>query len=458
MKKTHRRAKPPTRRGGQRPHAATESPSAARHPDDPLHAKRVVLCVTGGIAAYKAAYLTRLLVKCGARVIVVMSEAAQRFVAPLTFETLSGNPVVTSTFERAFEMGAVEHVDLAEWCDLVIVAPATYNCIGKLHAGVADDVVSTFLSAVTRPVFLAPAMNEHMWRNPIQQRNVRELRELGYHLVDPERGGLACSWEGEGRMSEPETILQAVSASLASAATPRRLTTQNGGGPTRDLAGRTLLVTAGGTREAIDPVRFLGNRSSGRMGYALAQRALRRGARVFLVSGPTTLPPPSGLAGFRVVESAAAMLEATREWLLQADLLVMAAAVADYRPAHPSSRKIKRDGRTRSLELEPTPDILAELRKLKGERTFVGFALETSAVDAEARRKLKRKGVDFLVANQVGPNTGTDSDTNQVWIYDAEGLIAETPVLDKDAIADIILDVVAVRRTQRRSRGRAEAR
>jgi phosphopantothenoylcysteine decarboxylase/phosphopantothenate--cysteine ligase len=426
-----------------------QAPVTTSTPHDPLHGKRVVLCVTGGIAAYKSAYLTRLLVKAGAQVIVVMSEAASRFVAPLTFETLSGNPVVTSTFERAFQMGAVEHIDLATWADLVIVAPATYNVIGKLHAGVADDAVTTFLTAVTVPVFLVPAMNAHMWRNPIQQRNVRELVGLGYLCIEPERGGLACSWEGEGRMQEPDAIVEHVRARLRAGGVPRVEPARadgDGADARGSLAGRTVLITLGGTQEAIDPVRFIGNRSSGRTGHALARSAMRRGARVFLVSGPTVVaPPPDGLAGLRRVESAQQMLEATRELLPGADVLLMAAAVADYRPRTPATAKIKRDAKARTLDLEPTPDVLAALRAHKQGRLFVGFALETQELAAAAPRKLQDKGVDLLVANRVGPDTGPDAETNQVAIFDAEGLVLETPVLDKDSIAEAILDVVEQR-------------
>jgi phosphopantothenoylcysteine decarboxylase/phosphopantothenate--cysteine ligase len=432
------------------------TPSEDAAAPDALHDKRVVLCVTGGIAAYKSAYLTRALVKAGAHVIVVMTESAQRFVAPLTFETLSGNRVVTDTFERAFEMGAVEHIDLATWADLVVVAPATYNFLGKLNAGIADDVVSTFMSAVTCPVFVAPAMNEHMWRNPINQRNVEALRALGYRLIDPARGGLACSWEGEGRMREPDDVLDVVRGELASvaAATPSsgatspapetRANTAAAGNAAAaaPLAGRTVLVTAAGTWEAIDPVRFIGNRSSGRMGYALARAARRRGARVLLASGPSALTVPQGLAAFRAVETAEQMLEVCREWLPESDVLLMAAAVADYRPRQRAADKIRRRRRALEVHLEPTPDVLASLREHKGERMFVGFALETDEPQRAAQEKLQSKGLDLIVANRVGDSTGPDTDTNQVWIYNAAGLVEETALLDKTAIAEIILDVV----------------
>ncbi len=445
--------------------------------DDVLHGRHVILCVTGGIAAYKSAYLTRALVKAGAQVVVMMTEAAQRFVAPLTFETLSGNRVVTSTFERAFEMGAVEHIDLATWADLVVVAPATYNFIGKLNAGIADDAVTTSMSAVTCPMFIAPAMNEHMWRNPINQRNVEALRTLGYRIIDPERGGLACSWEGDGRMRDPEDILSIVRRDLPGAARAMRDTTRApdlqpgpatpgdpgrssaapgsspakpaGSAPAGDaapdaapLAGRTVLVTAAGTWEPLDPVRFIGNRSSGRMGYALARAARQRGARVLLVSGPSALTVPEGLAGFRGVETAQDMLDVCREWLAETDVLLMAAAVADYRPRKPAGEKIRRRSGALDVELEPTPDVLATLREGKGERLFVGFALETEEPQRSAQEKLVSKGLDLIVANRVGDTTGPDTDTNQVWIYDKAGLVQETALLDKPAIADIILDVV----------------
>ena len=433
--------------------------SQNRAAPDALRDMHVVLCVSGGIAAYKSAYLTRALVKAGARVIVMMTDSAQRFVAPLTFETLSGNRVVTDTFERVFEMGAVEHIDLATWADVVLVAPATYNFLGKLNAGIADDVVSTFITAVTAPVFIAPAMNDHMWRNPINQRNVEALRKLGYRLIDPERGGLACSWEGEGRMREPDEILEWVRAGIVEPARQKnghdagaRNTGTRGTTSQADalgsvamrapLAGRTVLVTAAGTWEAIDPVRFVGNRSSGRMGYELARAARQRGARVLLVSGPSALRVPEGLADFRSVESAEQMLEVCREWLEHANVLLMAAAVADYRPRTKSSRKMRRRQRAFELELEPTPDVLAALRPHKGERFFVGFALETDDPQAAARDKLESKGLDLIVANQVGESTGPDTSTNQVWIYNAAGLVEQTPLLEKSRVADIILDVV----------------
>ena len=344
---------------------------------------------------------------------------------------------------------------MALWADLVLVAPASYDFLGKLYAGIADDAVTTLLAAVRAPVFLVPSMNDHMWRNPINQRNVRELDALGYRFVDPERGPLACVWEGEGRMREPDAIVEAVRTALrtnalgmsraegvgetgasdarvqsadASTSTTRTGTSastpRGGGAPTSDsaaLAGRTVLISAAGTREAIDPVRFVGNRSSGKMGFALAAEASRRGARVVLVSGPTHLEAPAGVAETVRVETAAEMLAALESRIEAADILLMAAAVADYRPRDAAAAKLKRGAGPLRVEMEPTPDILVTLAPRKGERLFVGFALETGDPEAEARAKLQRKGLDLIVANRVGPGTGFDSDTNQVWIYDAAG-------------------------------------
>lgn len=437
-------AKRPRQAENVRPDPGHVNEAGVAH--DPLHGKNVTLCVTGGIAAYKSAYLTRALVKAGAQVMVIVSDAAQRFVAPLTFETLSGNPVVTSTFARVHQMGAVEHIDVAEWSDLVLVAPATFNFLGKLHAGIADDVVTTFMSAVTVPVFIAPAMNENMWRNPINQRNVRGLAELGYRFVDPERGGLACKWEGEGRMTEPDDILARVRASLLGRDIPTvslsEVTAPSTGGAASRLSGLTILVTAAGTQEPIDPVRFIGNRSSGRMGYALAAAARKRGARVLLISGPSALTPPAGLADIKYIHTADDLLRETQALLPQADVLLMVAAVADYRPRTVAKGKIKRQSAGMSMDLEPTPDLLATLAKDKGECYFVGFALETDNLEQEAQRKLRAKGCDLIVANRAGAHSGPDVTTNQVWIYNHQGLVAETAVLDKTVIAERILDTL----------------
>jgi phosphopantothenoylcysteine decarboxylase/phosphopantothenate--cysteine ligase len=294
-----------------------------------------------------------------------------------------------------------------------------------------------------------------MWRNPVNQRNVEGLRGLGYRFIDPERGGLACSWEGEGRMREPEAIVEALRAGVRTGLPSGTAHAVDSGG---GLAGRTILVSAAGTHEAIDPVRFIGNRSSGKMGYALAAQAARRGARVVLVSGPSALPVPSGVAAIRRVETAEAMLVALREELPKVDALLMAAAVADYRPARPSRDKIKRSSAPLRLDLEPTPDILKSLAPAKGKRLFVGFALETGAPETEARAKLRRKGLDLVVANRVGPGTGPEVDTNQVWIYDADGLVLETPLLDKTRIAEAVIAVVEARLASKEASSRVRSR
>jgi len=442
---------------------AGRRPSPAAAAADPLADRRVLVCVSGGIAAYKSAILVRALVKAGARVIVAMTSNAQRFVTPLTFETLSGNPVVTSTFDRVQAMGAVEHVDLALWADLVIVAPATYNLLGKLNAGIADDAVTTLLSATRAPVFLAPSMNDHMWRNPVNQRNVEALAALGYRFIDPERGALACVWEGEGRLREPEDIVDFVRAAEAAGALQTAAGTAAGVGTALAgaaaehapsislprarsvLAGRSILISAGGTREAIDPVRFIGNRSSGKMGYALASEAVSRGARVLLVSGPTPLHAPAGLVESVRVETAEQMLAALERRIDGTDILLMAAAVSDFRPRQVAGHKMKRTADALHLELEPTPDLLQALHARKGHKLFVGFALETEDPEASARAKLQRKGLDLVVANRVGAATGVEVDTNQVWIYDATGLVLQTPVLEKARVAAAILDVVEAR-------------
>ena len=444
--------------------AASAQPHAGATTTDPLAEKRLLVCVSGGIAAYKSAYLVRALVKAGARVIVAMTRNAQRFVTPLTFETLSGNPVVTSTFDRVQGMGAVEHIDVALWADLVIVAPATYNLLGKLNAGIADDAVTTLLSATRAPIFLAPSMNDHMWRNAVNQRNVEALRGLGYRFIDPERGPLACVWEGEGRLREPEAIVEFVRSAVVAGALQAAAPPDSGSGtalaganpvshgpsislprPRSPLSGRSILISAGGTREAIDPVRFIGNRSSGKMGYALASEAAARGARVLLVSGPTALHAPAGLVESVRVETADQMLTALERRIDGADILLMAAAVADYRPRHVAPQKMKRTADALHLELEPTPDLLQALAPRKGHKLFVGFALETEDPESSARAKLQRKGVDLVVANRVGADTGAETDTNQVWIYDAVGLVLQTPVLDKARIAAAILDLIESR-------------
>jgi len=392
-----------------------------------LKDKTILLGVTGGIAAYKAVELLRLFVKAGAEVFVVMTASAREFVTPLTFQTLSGNPVHTELF-NLYQEREIGHISLADRADLVVVAPATANLIGKVANGMADDLLSTALMATKAPVLFVPAMNVNMFENPIYQMNQRKLEELGYHFLEPATGFLACGWEGKGKMPEPARIFEEALALLAP----------------KDLAGETVLVTAGPTREELDPVRYLSNYSSGKMGYAIARAARRRGARVILVSGPTALAAPAGIE-LVPVTSARRMREAVLERLEEATVVIKAAAVADYRPAMRAEQKIKKglEG-SLILPLEKNPDILAELGKLKGNRLLVGFAAETADLLENARKKLTEKNLDLIVANDVSRNdAGFDVDTNAVRLLYRDGSGEELPLLGKDEVADRLLDRIA---------------
>jgi phosphopantothenoylcysteine decarboxylase/phosphopantothenate--cysteine ligase len=392
-----------------------------------LKDKKIVLGVCGGIAAYKAAELVRLYVKAGAEVFVVMTEAARQFVTPLTFQTLSGNPVHGELFDLIQER-EIGHISLAERADLVVVAPATANLVGKVASGIADDLLTTTLMAARAPVLFAPAMNSNMWDNPIYQHNQGKLQKLGYHFLEPETGLLACGWEGKGKLPDPEVIV----------AETRRLLSS------RDLAGQTLLVTAGPTREELDPVRFLSNYSSGKMGYAIARAAAERGARVLLVSGPTALTAPRGVE-FHPVVSACQMQQAALELAPSCSVVVMAAAVADYRPAVRSGRKIKKSAGDRvCLELERNPDILAGLGRVPGKRLLVGFAAETEDLLNNALQKLTEKNLDLIVANDVTrEGAGFDVDTNIVRFLYRDGRDEELPQMSKDEVAGRLLDRIA---------------
>ncbi|HEX9872992.1 MAG TPA: bifunctional phosphopantothenoylcysteine decarboxylase/phosphopantothenate--cysteine ligase CoaBC [Deferrimonas sp.] len=395
-----------------------------------LKDKRIVLGVTGGIAAYKAVELLRLFVKAGARVQVIMTVAAQEFVTPLTFQTLSGNPVHTGLFNLLQEM-EIGHITLADRADLLVIAPATANVIGKISCGIADDLLTTTVMATRAPVLFAPAMNVNMWENPLYRQNEEKLKGLGYHFLEPASGFLACGWEGQGKLPEPGAIFQEC---------VRLLTPQ-------DLADETVLVTAGPTREELDPIRYLSNRSSGKMGYAIARAACNRGAKVILVSGPTALTPPCGVE-FLGVTSAEQMREAVLGRAGEATVIVKAAAVADYRPSVRAPQKIKKEGSGEmTLVLEKTPDILAELGEIKGERYLVGFAAETADLLANAGKKLKTKKLDLIVANDVTEDgAGFDVDTNIVRFLFADGTVQELPRMSKDAVAGRLLDVIAARR------------
>lgn len=392
-----------------------------------LEGKTVVLGVTGGIAAYKAAEVASLLVKGGAEVHVIMTEAATKFVAPLTFRTLSRNPVAVDMFADPGEWN-VRHVALAEKADIVVVAPATANCIGKVACGIADDLLTTVIMATKAPVLFAPSMNQAMYENPIFRANLDRLLALGYRVMEPGTGYLACGAEGKGRMPEPEEIEAEV----------RRILCVR-----QDLAGFTVVVTAGPTEEPIDPVRHISNRSSGKMGYALAEAARDRGASVVLVSGPTALADPAGLEVVRV-RTAREMLDAVMGRLEGADVIIGAAAPADWRPATVAPQKIKKGSGAMTLELEACEDIIGTAGKHKGRRVVVGFAAETHDLLEHAAAKLAAKNLDFIVANDVTrPGAGFGSDFNEVRIVHSDGRIEEIPLMPKRDLAHKVLDKVA---------------
>ena len=397
-----------------------------------LEGKTIVVGVSGGIACYKAAEVVRLLRAGAARVRVVMTRHALEFITPLTLQTLAPEPVSTELFDLTQE-SEIGHIRLADTADAIVVAPATANLIGKLAAGIGDDLLTTVLLATRAPVVLAPAMNVHMWENPLVQGNLEKLRALGWRIVDPGVGSLACGYEGAGRLPDATVIAAEVERAAGAG----------------DLRGQRVLVTAGPNREPIDPVRYVGNRSSGRMGYALAAAAWRRGADVVLVSGPTALAPPHGVRCTQVT-TAAEMRDAVHRELDAATMLFMAAAVADYRPARPLVQKLKKQAGTLQLELERTADILGELRGLAGDRLLVGFAAETERVVANAERKLRAKRLDLIVANDVArADAGFEVDTNAVVLIDASGRV-EVPLASKAEIAERILDrAVALQRARR---------
>jgi phosphopantothenoylcysteine decarboxylase/phosphopantothenate--cysteine ligase len=395
-----------------------------------LKNKKIVLGITGGIAAYKAAELVRELVRGGAEIFVIMTRSAQAFVTPLTFQTLSGNKVATDLFSLV-EESEIGHISLADRADVLVIAPATANVIGKIAGGIADDLLTTVVMAAKAPVLLAPAMNVHMWENPICQENIRKLRARGYHFIEPEAGELACGYEGKGRLPEISAIVEEIRTLLSP----------------QDLRGETLLVTAGPTEEPLDPVRFLSNRSSGRMGFAIARAARRRGGKVILVGGPTALTAPSGVT-FIPVRTAVQMREAVLANLPAVSILVMAAAVSDFRPKETSSEKIKKSAAQPTLSLELNPDILSEAGQRKGKRLIVGFAAETGSLLANAQRKLAEKNLDLIVANDVSlPGAGFAVDTNIVKVIDRSGKVEELPLMDKEELANRILDRILLLRS-----------
>ena len=404
---------------------------------------KVALGVAGGIAAYKAAEIVRLLQEHGIRVQVVMTEAAQEFIKPLTFAALSGEKVITGMFagsgtEQPNIDSAIEHIAVAQSIDALLVAPATADVLAKFAQGIANDFLTTLYLATTAPVVVAPAMNVNMWNHPATQANLDALRKRGVRIVEPGEGYLACGMTGPGRLAENEAIVAAAMEAL---------------GASQELTGETVLITAGPTREKIDPVRYLTNRSSGRMGYALAEAALRRGARVLLVSGPAALTPPDA-AEITRVESAEQMREAVLKLLPQATIVIKTAAVSDYRPKHTASQKIKGKGAL-TLELEPTTDILAEIARKKDSQIIIGFAAETENALENARQKLSSKTLDAIVANDVSrEGVGFDSDRNAVTIITHDDVI-EIPESTKWEVAQRVLDEIVRLRDRRKIQAKA---
>ena len=401
-----------------------------------LKDKTILLGVTGGIAAYKAAEITRLLVQRGAKVRVMMTRNAREFITPLTLQTLSQNPVATDTFSLT-EESEIGHIRLADSADAVLIAPATADVLAKAATGIADDIVTTVLLATQARVAFAPAMNVHMYAHPAVQQNLATLKGRGVTIIEPGEGDLACGYEGKGRLEDPVVIVEQLERMLSA----------------RDLETERILVTAGPTQEAIDPVRFVSNRSSGKMGFAIARAAIARGAQVRLIAGPSHLAAPSGAERIDTV-SAAEMLSATSSNFPWCTALVMAAAVADFRPAHPAPQKVKKNARGVELKMVSIADELPRLAARRGSRVMIGFAAETQALEINARDKLKRKGLDLIVANDVTrEGAGFGLDTNIVTLIGANGVAQEFPKLSKDEVADLILDrLVSIRTAKSRHR------
>lgn len=394
---------------------------------DRLSGKRILLGVTGSIAAYKAVDILRRLRDKGAEVRVAMTGHAGRFVTRLTFETLSGRPVLCDEFHDAGRtVAAIGHIEITEGLDAALIAPATANIIGKIAAGIADDSLTSSLMALGCPLFIAPAMNDRMYRNPIVQKNIRSLKELGARFIEPGTGSLACGSTGEGRLAETDRIIGELSAFFAP----------------RELAGKTVLVTAGPTREFIDAVRFISNPSSGKMGYALAAAARDRGAEVILITGPTALAAVPGVTTVPVV-SASDMRSAVRDHIEHSHVVIMAAAVSDFRPLRRSDRKIKKTEAPSTLELERTEDILRELGDTDGRRLLVGFAAETDNIEQNAAKKLTDKNLDMIAVNDLRrADSGFGTDTNAVVLMDRAGRRTELPAMPKTEIAACIMDAI----------------
>jgi phosphopantothenoylcysteine decarboxylase/phosphopantothenate--cysteine ligase len=400
-----------------------------------LKGREIVLGVTGGIAAYKAAELVRLLVKDEANVHVVMTRNAQEFVTSLTFQTLSGNPVVTDPFALV-EDQKIGHIALADQAELIVILPATANIIGKIANGIADDFLSTMVMASKAPILFAPSMNVNMWENKALQKNIQTLLERGYHLIEPGEGELACHWYGKGRLAELSEVIERIEDLFSQ----------------KDLTGERILITGGPTQESIDPVRFISNRSSGKMGYALAKVARRRGAEVILVTGPTSLPIPRRDIEVVPVQTAEEMRKAVLTRIERCSVVIKAAAVSDFRPKVMSQQKLKKAKASRSLELEKTKDILEETGRKKGDRVLVGFAAETEDLIANARKKLMEKNLDLIVVNDVTkPGAGFGLDTNLVKILYPSGEVKDLPLMSKEEVSQSILDDVVMLLKQRKS-------
>ena len=387
-----------------------------------MRGKHIIVAVSAGIAAYKAIEVVSRLRKKGAEVKVVMTQNATYIASPLTFGEISGHPVALDMFEQVHQWD-VEHIALATWADAYVVVPATANVIGKIYAGIADDMLTTTIMATTAPKYLCPAMNTEMYNNPITQRNLEGLRSLGYHIMDPAEGWLACGITGVGRLPEPEAIVDWLEAKMCS---------------TNELEGTTILVTAGGTQESIDPVRYIGNRSSGKMGYAIAEQAARMGAKVILVSAPTSLPIPSGV-DFISVDSAVSMQEAVEARYNDVNVVIMAAAVSDFRVLHKAEQKIKKM-ESMTIELVKNPDILQGLGSKKSHQILVGFAAETEHVIKYGQDKVAKKNLDMLVANDVSKsNAGFNVDTNEGYFLYPDKEPKEMPNMKKSDLARHIL-------------------
>lgn len=388
-----------------------------------LKGKNIVLCVCGGIAAYKSAELLRLLIKAEATVRVVMTQSATAFVGPLTFEALSGQPVCTSLFDDRDE-GAIRHIEWANQADAVVIAPATANVIAKLANGIADDALTTFMLAVTCPKILCPSMNTLMYENRSMQRNLDILEGDGYKLLEPEEGELACGTYGAGRLPEPAYIADRLTHALSPS----------------DYKGKQILVTAGPTLEPLDPVRFISNHSSGKMGYAIARAGEYRGAEVILVSGPSALPAPAGVRRIEV-KTAREMADAVFAHMEKAHIIIKVAAVADYRPLETADQKIKKNSDEMNLSMEKNIDILKEAGRRKKGQILVGFAAETQDLDTNAQKKLKEKNLDLIAGNLVGGTaSGFGADTNKVTLYYKDGTKELLELMEKEAVAGILLD------------------